>query len=164
MIKFLSGLGGLIISLVLFMGFGVINLASADGSDQYIGATAAAFFKANKLWLYVLVGALFVSQQVWLLRRHPATKAEVEEVEHIVQPLFPSLVRDYYQTIKSLQPSSTHPAPAIRLNVMLPTWRRLRWGQYLKIYYWYGGVMGVRYPDSELDLKWAAGQGTCGFA
>jgi hypothetical protein len=47
---------------------------------------------------------------------------------------------------------------------MLPTWRRFRCGQYIKIYYTHGGPAGVICPDAERDLRWRRGKGTCGYA
>ena len=163
MTTLLRGLGGLLMSVCLFMGFNVVNFFSADGADRYIGATTATFFRMNKLWLYLIVGGLFVAQQIWVWRRRPASTAEVDEVGRVIQPLFPSIVQEYYQTTTAFRPGGAA-APTVRLNIMLPTWRRFRCGQYLKMYYVHGGPANVMHSNEEQDLPWARGQGTCGFA
>lgn len=160
MTKVFSGIFGLTISLILFMGFSVVNLLSGDEASRYIGKATVEFFKTWKLWLYGVIGLFFTLQQIWLRWPKPVSLSDVEDLRGIVEPLLKTTLTEYYSTI----PKSAHPAPTVRINIMLPTWRRFRLGCYLKIYYSHGGPAGVRYPDDELDLPWRRKNGTCGYA
>ncbi len=160
MTRLVAGIFGLVISIILFMGFSVINLLSGDEASKYVGKTTADFFKGSKPWLYGVVGLIFAVQQIWLRWPKPGSLSDVEDLRGAVEPLLETVLTEYYSTI----PKSSQPAPTVRINIMLPTWRRFRLGCYLKIYYSHGGPAGVRYPDDELDLKWARKKGTCGYA
>jgi hypothetical protein len=130
--RFAGGMIGLSISLVLFAGFNVVNLLSSNDAAQYVGAPTVDFFKAQKLWLYSALALLFTVQQVWLRWPRPASLVDVEEIRGIVHLLLQATLDEYYGIVAS---KSTQPAPSVRAHIMLPTWRRFRCGQYIKIYH-----------------------------
>lgn len=160
MTKFISGVSGLVVSLVLFSGFSIVNLLSEERSRSHVGDAGVAFFAARKAELYAGIVLLFVAQQVLLRWPKPAAPSDVEAMRITIDPILEAVLNDYYQTIQPLNQAQ----PTVRTNIMLPTWRSLRLGRYMKIYYWNGGPAGVIYPEAELDLQWSPRSGTCGYA
>jgi hypothetical protein len=156
-----GGILGLVVSLILFMGLSLVNFLSADEAASYIGKGGVDFVKGWKLPLYGAVGLLFLLQQVWLRWPKPASLGDVQELRATIEPLLRGVLVDYYKIIAS---KGANPA-SVRINIMLPTWRRFRLGRYLKIYYSDGGPAGSVYPGDELDLMWTRRwPGACGTA
>lgn len=160
--RFLSEVGGLITGLILFMGVSLVNLLSGEEAYLYIGEGTSEFFKKWKLWMYGGFALLFAFQQISLRWPKPVSMFEVEDMKVISNQLLGNAITDYYEEIKKLGGNPI--LPSARVNLMLPTWRRFRIGQYLKIYYSNGGPAGVSYPGAELDLKWTRNNATCGAA
>lgn len=152
---------GLLVSLVLFVGFNVVNQFSDDSAIKYIGRSAVGFIKEHKVILYATISVLFLLQQAWLRWPKPASLAEIEDMRDAVEAFLKKAIEDYYSSWRA---NHTTVAPGIRVNIMLPTWRRFKCGRYLKIYYAHGGPAGIRYPDNERELKWTKENGTCGHA
>jgi len=155
-----TGLVGLVISIVLFAGFSVVNWLSSDGASRFVSKSVVRFVKDYELHFYIGIIILFTLQQIWLRWPKPASLADIRERTGIIEPLLDGVLEEYYKAASGLSQTVTF----VRINIMLPTWRRLRFGRYLKIFYSNGGPGGLLYKDDELDLPWKPGQGTCGVA
>lgn len=163
MIKLVTGSLGLIVSLLLFAGFNFTNYLSTDEAAVFVGQGTVDVVKAYKAYLYIFLGLLFLTQQIWLRWPKPASHSEVEAIRSIIVPLLERVIAEYAREVASMSGSSAL-CPAVRCNIMLPTWRRFLLGRYLKIYYSHGGPAGIVYPEGELDLEWRWKSGTCGYA
>jgi hypothetical protein len=158
--RFAAGIVGLVTSIVLFAGFSVVNWLSSDEALKFVSASLVQFVKDYKPFLYSTIILLFTLQQVWLRWPKPASLADIQELKGIIEPFLAGVLEEYYKAAKSISQT----VASVRINVMLPTWRRFRFGRYLKIYYCSGGPVGLVYKNDELDLVWKRGQGTCGEA
>ncbi|MCG8554025.1 MAG: hypothetical protein MJD61_01870 [Proteobacteria bacterium] len=160
MTKLTFGIPGLLTSLVLFSGFSIVEMMSADESAQYFGQPTIDFVKANKPWLFALIVLLFLGQQLMLRWPKTASPSEVDDMRLAIAPILESLLERYNRAITQL---SGLQVPAVRTNIMLPTGNRV-WKRYLAIYYWDGGPARIAFPEAELNLRWMRQQGTCGSA
>jgi hypothetical protein len=157
--KLAFGTGGFIVSVVLFAGFSVANYFSSDEFSK-TNPDIATFVRQYKLWFYIVIIALFSLQQIWIRWPKPVALSEVEELKDIMEAFLFNVFEEYCRVVKAF----TQTVGSVRVNLMLPTWKRLKLGQYIKIYYTHGGLPGVSYRNDELDLRWKKKQGTCGEA
>jgi hypothetical protein len=162
---FAGGLIGLIISVVLFAGFSLINWASSDEAIKFISAPAVEIIRSNKPFLYGFLMLIFLLQQIWLRLPKVVSLAEVHDARKIIEPFLELVLLEYYKAVRVIAQGQS--VVSVRMNVMLPTWRRFKCGRYLKIYYAHGGPAKLRYNNDELELawrSWSKGHGTCGDA
>lgn len=150
-------------SIILFLGFNFVNFLSDVRNSIYVGEDKVAFFKEWKLWFYVVIGLLFTLQQIWLRWPKPAVLGDVEDLKHMVERLLENVLTGYYNCLSKVN-EGTSEVPSVRINVMMPTWKKFRVGRFLKMFYSYGGPAGIRYSNEEQDLVWKRKQGTCGDA
>jgi hypothetical protein len=163
--KFAGGLLGLLISVVLFAGFSLVNYASSDEAGKFISASAVTVIRNNKPFLYGFLILIFLMQQVWLRLPKITSLAEVHDARKTIEPFLELVLLEYYKAVSGIAQGQA--VVSVRINIMLPTWRRFRCGQYLKIYYAHGGPAKLRYNNDELELawrSWSKGRGTCGDA
>lgn len=153
-----AGSVGLVISIVLFAGFSVVNWLSSDEAPRFVSQSIVQFVKDYKPRFYFGIIILFTLQQIWLRWPKPASLADIRELKEIIEPFLAGVLEEYYKAARGISQTVAF----VRINIMLPSWRRLRFGRYLKIYYSNGGPGGLLYKDDELDLPWKRGQGTCG--
>lgn len=158
--RFATGSVGLLISIVLFAGFSVVNWLSSDEASRFVSESIVQFVKGYKPYLYLAIVILFTLQQIWLRWPKPASLADIQELKEIIEPFLAGVLEEYYKATKGI----SQIAASVRINIMLPTWRRLRLGRYLKIYYSNGGPANLILKNDEFDLVWKRGQGTCGEA
>lgn len=118
----------------------------------------------DRLWILVVLGTLFLLQQIYLAMPKPGPHDEIEKRKALIQFYLRSAHATYYEKLQEiLGPSQTEYA-TVRIHVMLPTHRALGlFGSYLKVYYYYCPE-GVIYSPAELDLTWKKKEGTCGWA
>jgi hypothetical protein len=153
------GAAGFIASVILFAGFSVVNYLSSDEFSK-TNPDLATLVRQYKLWLYSIIIALFSLQQIWIRWPKPVALSDVEELKDIMEAFLLSVFEEYCRVVKSISQT----AGSVRVNLMLPTWKKFRLGRYLKIYYTHGGLPGLMYGNDELDLRWSKKQGTCGEA
>jgi len=131
-------------------------------SDEFASTHSelATFVRQKKLWFYILLITLFSLQQAWIRWPKPVALSEVEELKDIMESFLSTVFAEYYRVIQGF----TKTLGSVRVNLMLPTWKKFKLGRYMKIYYTHGGPAGLSYRNDELDLRWDRKQGTCGEA
>jgi hypothetical protein len=143
--KFSEGFWGFAISCVLFIGLLLVAPCSNPESDMYIHS-----IKVYQSWLYIFIIGVFLIQQAMVRLPKRASLGDVNNLKLPVEESLEAILREYHAHVSK----KTTTLPCVRVNIMLPTWYRLKRG-FLKIYYYYPNA----YSDYEIALKWKSGGG-----
>lgn len=156
-----SGVFGWVLSIALFAGYSLLELASGNDAKDLIGDAWVDRIDQNKLLIGIVLAAVFALQQAWLRWPRPATPGQLVDLKHTIEAFLGIVMNQYLKSVNDLD----HTPVAVRANIMLPTWPRFRIGRkYLKIYYFRSEPPGGFFPESERGLRWYRGNGTCGWA